>query len=67
MNSNVMPSIVQMEEDVLRQLVTEVKETVATDFQTRETAKKPSFGILDLWNIQRKMKSAVLPFRRELL
>jgi hypothetical protein len=64
MNSNVMPSIVQMEEEVLRQLVTEVKETVATDFQVRKTAKKPSFGIVNLWNVQRKMKSASLPFSR---
>ena len=64
MKSSTMPSIVQMEEEVLRQLVTEVKETVATDFQMAKTATKPSFGILNLWNIQRKMKSAALPFRR---
>jgi len=64
MKSSVMPSIVQMEEELLKQLVTEVKETVATDFQMRKTAKKPSFGTLDLWNIQRKKKSATLPFSR---
>ena len=64
MKSSTMPSIVQMEEEVLRQLVTEVKETVATDFQMAKTVRKPSFGILNLWNIQRKMKSATLPFRR---
>jgi hypothetical protein len=64
MNSNVMPSIVQMEAEVLRQLVAEVRETVATDLNLGKTTKNPTFGAVDLWNIQRKMKSAHLAFRR---
>jgi hypothetical protein len=64
MNSNVMPSIVQMERKVLNKLVTEVKETLATDIEFPKV-KKSSFGIVDLWNIQRNMKSANRPFRKK--
>jgi len=52
MNSDVMHSIVQMEPTILKQLVTEVKETVATDVEfTKEN--KPSFGIVNLWNVRK--------------
>ena len=64
MTSNVMPSIVKMEAEVLKQLVAEVKETIATDLSLDETTKNSSFRAVDLWNIQRKMKSAHLSFRR---
>jgi hypothetical protein len=66
METIVRSSIVQMEAEVLRQLVTEVKETVAADFQMAGATKKTSFGILDLWGIQRKKRSATLNFRRVL-
>ena len=58
MKSDVMPSIVRMEAEVLRQLVTEVRETVAMDYDMAQVTKTSSFGVVDLWNIQRKMKSA---------
>ena len=58
MKSDVMPSIVQMEAEVLRQLVTEVQETVATDYSLDKTTRTSTFAAVDLWNIQRKMKSA---------
>ena len=58
MKSDVMPSIVRMEAEVLRQLVTEIRETVAMDYNMAKVTKTPSFGVVDLWNIQRKMKSA---------
>jgi hypothetical protein len=59
MKSDVMPSIVQMETTVLRNLVKEVKETVATDVILAKLPKtNPSFGIVDLWNIRRDMKTA---------
>jgi len=64
MNSNVMPSIVQMEREVLNKLVTEIKETLATEVQFPKT-RKNSFGIVDLWDIQRKMKTANRPFKRK--
>ncbi len=59
MNTNVMPSIIQIEKENLRKLVTEVKETFASDVnlqQTTSSAKK--FGIVDLWNCQKMMKTA---------
>ena len=58
MKSDVMPSIVRMEAEVLRQLVTEVRETVAMDYNRAKVTKASSFGVVDLWSIQRKMKSA---------
>ena len=58
MNNNVMPSIVQMEAEVLRQLVSEVKETVALGLNMDNTGNEFGFRAVDLWNIQRKMKSA---------
>jgi hypothetical protein len=57
MKSDVMPSRVQMEKQVFNSLVKEVKETVATGIEMNET-KKPSFGLVDLWNIQRNSRSA---------
>lgn len=67
MKSNVMPSIVQIEDGHLKQLVKEVKETIATDVVLPNKAgKNNSFGIVDLWNIQRQAKSATLAYRRSL-
>ncbi len=57
MKSDVMPSIVQMEYGVLKELLTEVKETLATDVKLHEPKKK-TFGIVDLWNIRRNNKTA---------
>ncbi len=60
MNSKVMPSIVQIEEKSLRQLVTEVKETIATNINLQpNVAKQKKFGIVDLWNCQRNIRTAV--------
>jgi hypothetical protein len=57
MENDVMPSIVQMEYGVLKELLTEVKETLATDVKLPEPKKKV-FGIVDLWNIRRNNKTA---------
>ena len=63
MKNDVMPSIVQMERKALEKLCTEVKETLATDIGlSRKNCN--SFGLVDLWNIQRNMKSANRPFKR---
>ena len=62
MKNDVMPSIVQMEPEVLKNLVKEVKETVAMNIQLPES-DKPSFGIVDLWNIRRNAKTAMSRFR----
>jgi len=59
MNSNVMPSIVQIEEENLRNLVAEVKETVATNIDhPQRIPKQKKFGTVDLWNCQRMMRTA---------
>ena len=57
MNSNVKPSIVKIEADELKQLVTEVKETVATNVDVKDQTQ--NFGVADLWKIQRQMKPAL--------
>jgi hypothetical protein len=58
MNSNVNGSIIAMEQDELRKLVTDVQETVATN----ENFKQLSAA--DLWNIQRNMRTAQKGSRR---
>ena len=58
-NSNVMPSIVQIERESLRQLVTEVRETLATGLNLETPANKPkSFGVVDLWNCHNRRRTA---------
>ena len=57
MKSDVMQSIVLMEPKVLRQLVTEVKETVAMDVEFAKQ-NNSSFGVVDLWNIRKNKRSA---------
>ena len=60
MNSNVMPSIVQIEKGDLKQLVTQVKETLATNINLQPTRiKNKKFGIVDMWNCQRNVRTAV--------
>ena len=53
MNSNVKNSIIKMEPGELSKMVTEVKETVAT-----EVNEKHVFSAADLWNIQKSMSTA---------
>jgi hypothetical protein len=63
MNFSMKPSVIQMEEEVLKELVTEVKETVAIDFESTKT-KQPSFSIIDMWNIRRNANSASSMLKR---
>jgi hypothetical protein len=57
MKTDVMPSLVKMDAEELRQLTAEVKETIARDI---ELGRKPAktFSAADLWNIRRSMKTA---------
>lgn len=65
MKSNVMPSIVQIEANELKHLVSEVKETVATDLIQVKHIKRTRkhFGVVDLWNIHRGIRMATMPRR----
>jgi hypothetical protein len=56
MKTVVKPSLVQMEADALRSLLTEVKETVAMGFNMPQ--EKKVFTINNMWNIRRNAKSA---------
>jgi hypothetical protein len=67
MNSNVM-SIVKMGHGELEQLLStaDVKETIATEVNFEKNQNR-AFGIVDLWNIQRNMKSASRTSKRSSL
>ena len=60
MTKNVMPSVIKIEKESLRNLVTEVKETLATDIILQpKVANQKRFTIVDLWNCQRNVRTAV--------
>lgn len=66
MKSNVMPSIVQLEAEELKELVREVKETVAVDVvNTKKTNEQAPFGAVDLWKLRRNVKTARASFHWE--
>jgi hypothetical protein len=58
MKSDIMHSRVQLEDDILKRLVTEVRETVATDVELAKPKQTPGFGPLNLWNLRRNSRSA---------
>jgi hypothetical protein len=60
MKSELVHSRVQMEKDILDRLVTEVKETVATDVRLPKTKKTANFSTLKLWNIRRNGRYATI-------
>ena len=55
MKSELTHAVVQMEPHILRNLVSEVKETVATNVNLPKQRKK-SFGALQLWAIRRRSR-----------
>ncbi|MCG2613583.1 hypothetical protein LZZ85_04795 [Terrimonas sp. NA20] len=63
MQHDVMPSIVQVDPDVLKTLLKEVKETVANYIQL-PAEKQKEFGVVDMWKIRRTAKSASARVRR---
>jgi hypothetical protein len=60
MKSDVMDSIVQMEPVILQGLVTEVKETVATEVADSKEGKS-TFGLVNMWNIRKHGRYAGKP------
>ena len=59
MTNKLMPSIIQIEEESLMHLVTEVKETIAIDISLNAIeAKGKKFSVTDMWNSQRNFRTA---------
>ena len=59
MTSKAMPSIIQLEEERLKQLMTEVKETIAIDINIQNAeVKDKKFSVTDMWNSQRNLRTA---------
>lgn len=63
MRHDVMPSFVQMEPEVLKSLLTEVKETVAKEV-VMPVKRKSTFRVVDSWNILKQSRSASNRVRR---
>jgi hypothetical protein len=63
MKSSVMPSFIQMEDDELKKLTTEVRETLAIDV-TIKPAPARKFAESDMWNILNARKTAYWMMRR---
>lgn len=58
------PSIVQIEEVELRELLHEVEERVATDYSLSQTFKqKRKFTAVDFWNCRKQSRTAGIMIR----
>ena len=57
MKTDVTPSVIKMDKDELKKLVTEVKETVASVIDLNEMDNK-TFSHVDMWNIRKGFRSA---------
>ena len=62
MKNDVMHASAQVDQFIIKNVL-EIKETVATDFELSKNSNR-TFGILDLWNIQRNAKLASARSRR---
>ncbi|HEV2353388.1 MAG TPA: hypothetical protein VGR89_04050 [Puia sp.] len=60
MKSEVMHSRVQLERDILDRLVTEVKETVATDVQLPKVKRTANYSVVKLWKMRRNGRYATV-------
>ena len=64
MNSTVMQTTVQLNDEMKQQLTGTEKETVATDGNTNHGHEKRPFTAAEMWNAQRKKRSASDLMRR---
>jgi hypothetical protein len=55
MKQDVMPSVVQMDSEMLKKLTTEVKETLATGIDM--PAQKKRFTLVNLWKIHQAKRT----------
>jgi len=58
MKKEFLTSFVELKREELQQLCSIVKETLATGIALPRAQKKSTFGVADLWNLQRKMNTA---------
>jgi len=58
MNSNATHTVVDMGNKEWKNLVNQVKETVATDVELDKTTSKNNFAAANLWHIQRMKRSS---------
>ena len=62
MKGNVVSSFVPVDNESMKQLVTEVKETIAADV---DLTAKASLKLVDLWKIEKNKKSASRTFAQK--
>jgi len=58
MTSKTHPSIINIQKDNLKQLTTEIKETLATSLRIAPEEDK-KFSVVDMWNSQRNIRTAI--------
>lgn len=61
MKTNQSTAYVPVDNESMKTLVTEVKETIATDVDVN---KQESIKAIDIWNLERNKKSATVTFAR---
>lgn len=64
MNTETMNKVVRLDENELQQLTQEVKETLASSPIYESENEKNHFTAIDMWNVQRQVRSASLMMRR---
>ena len=62
MKGNVVSNFVPVDNESMKELVTEVKETIAVDV---DLTAKASLKLIDLWKIERNKKSASQTFAQK--
>ena len=63
MKSDVMGIGAPINKEELKELLKETKETIAVDAKTDGIVNR-SFGVVDLWNVQRKQRTTTSMMRR---
>ena len=60
MTNDIKRSVILMEQDELKNLTIDVKETVAHDAEKNEETDAPQFSAADLWNIQKNRRNRTI-------
>jgi hypothetical protein len=63
MKSDVMGIVMPINKEELKELLKETKETLAVDAKTDDENNR-SFGVVDLWNVQRRQRTTASMMRR---